>query len=689
MNDHSLTSTEAALAVLESWQQAGWIRALDLAFATTIAELSREAGETVEPLVLLLAGLCSHQVGRGHSCLDIAQLLGAPSNVLALPPDHAKPADCPTPTQVLAGIRLEDCLSVLSGAFAISSGERPAPLVLAETRLFLWRFWRYEQQIEAGIRARLAMPGELDDLNSTAASSLRQALEVLFADATEAVDYQKIACALAARSAFSVITGGPGTGKTTTVVKLLAALQSLARVSDGRVRQIRLAAPTGKAAARLNESIAGAVGRLPLSDLPGRVELADIPTKVTTLHRLLGSQPNSRRFRYNRDNPLMLDILVIDEASMVDVEMMAAVMDALPASAQLILLGDKDQLASVDAGAVLGQLCRRAQDGHYSPATANWLEVITGQRIPDVLIDPQGWPLDQAVAMLRKSYRFAESSGIRILAEAVNRNQLDAALLRRCRDGEFADVLWLNSNPQEGQALIARHALDGSANAFAAGDAQPVGYRRYLEIIRDHRPGLDAPQEAWDEWARQALTAFNEFQILCALRNGPWGVEGINALVAAELYRAGLISRSEGWYSGRPVLITANDYNLGLMNGDVGITLEVPLPSEHSSDLPETALRVVFPAGDGSDEVRWISPSRLQHLETVYAMTVHKSQGSEFAHCSLVLPDTLSPVLSRELVYTGITRARSWFSLVTSNSRVLQDAVAQRVLRASGLFAED
>lgn len=694
MSNYILSSAEQTLELLDQWQQLGWIRSLDRAFASTIAELCREAGEEAAPLTLLLAALCSHQVGRGHVCLDLVQLLASAATVVALPPDHKVPDDCLTPAQLLVAVTLDDCHKALSSCSAVSEGDQAAPLVLAGDRLSLWRFWRYEQEIEAGINARLGRSNELDDLQSPAASSLREALEVLFAGSREIVDYQKIACALAARSAFSVITGGPGTGKTTTVVKLLAALQSVARVTgNGRVQQIRLAAPTGKAAARLNESIASAVNDLPLAELPGQPELADIPTKVTTLHRLLGSRPNSRRFRYNRDNPLLLDILVIDEASMVDVEMMAAVMEALPATAQLILLGDKDQLASVDAGAVLGQLCRRAQEGHYREKTVHWLEGITGHRVPNDLVDAQGRDLDQAVAMLRKSYRFAEDSGIRTLAEAVNNNQLDAGLLRQCREGRFSDVLWLSSSGEEAQALLARHALTGSPDRFAPGEKSelPGGYRRYLELMRGHPLTASDSQEAWDELARDVLKAFGEFQILCALRNGPWGVEGINALVASELHKAGLISRSEGWYSGRPVLITANDYNLGLMNGDVGIAMEVPLAEQGMDEQgrPKRALRVIFPAGDGSNEVRWISPSRLQHLETVYAMTVHKSQGSEFAHCCLVLPDTLSPVLSRELVYTGITRARNWFSLITSNNYVLQEAVAQRVLRASGLFAEE
>ncbi|HSH13555.1 MAG TPA: exodeoxyribonuclease V subunit alpha, partial [Desulfurivibrionaceae bacterium] len=400
-----------------------------------------------------LAALASHQVGRGHVCIDLKNLLANAGNTLSLPPEDATAADpkreqngCPSPADPLAGVSMEAIMSALEASMAVSDGSLTTPLVVNGTRLYLRRFWRYEKHIADGIRNRLAETSALDDPEAPTAQTLASALKVLFPPGKE-VDYQKLACALAARSRFAVITGGPGTGKTTTVVNLLAALQAVAgedRARDGRKYRIRLAAPTGKAAARLNESIGGAVSRLPLTQLPGQVLIDDIPTRVTTLHRLLGSRPDSRRFRHNRDNPLLVDILVIDEASMVDVDLMASVFEALPEHAQLILLGDKDQLASVDAGAVLGELCQRARDAHYRPDTAHWLERVTGQALPEDLVDPQGQALDQAVAMLRKSYRFSEGSGIRQLAEAVNTNTLDAAMLEQCRRGYFEDVIWLN-----------------------------------------------------------------------------------------------------------------------------------------------------------------------------------------------------------------------------------------------------
>ncbi|QSP95578.1 exodeoxyribonuclease V subunit alpha [Marinobacter salinisoli] len=702
-----LGDAAAMMTLLAQWRDSDWLRALDVEFARFLGQLSHEQAQPLEPVLILLSALVSHQVGRGHVCLDLDALLSDPRNTLALPPEESPGRSgvepSLTPADLTDRLSLDQLLSLTSEAHIVSEGSLTTPLIMAGSRLYLRRFWRYEQQIAAGILARLSADSELAHADTKATRTLSAALSVLFSN-TQAVDYQKLACALAARNRFSVITGGPGTGKTTTVVKLLAALQSVAGSAgeDGkpsRKLRIRLAAPTGKAAARLNESIGGAVSRLPFEQLPGELSQHDIPTQVTTLHRLLGSRPDSRRFRHNRDNPLLLDILVIDEASMVDVDLMASVFEALPDHAQLILLGDKDQLASVDAGAVLGELCQRASRGHYTQHTARWLEQVTGTTLPDTLLDPQGQTLDQAVAMLRKSYRFGAHSGIGTLAEAVNTNTLDEPLLTACRDQQFDDVSWVHgrSNHSEPEALlelIARHALSGSPETFAKGGQgrqlndhdlpPPVGYRHYLSRINEHQLDSASPRADWDGLALDVLEAFSDFQVLCALRQGPWGVEGLNDRIARELLAHNLIPRAEGWYAGRPVLITGNDYNLGLMNGDIGITLAVPWDQDEQGNA-KLALRVAFPASDGSGGIRWISPSRLQQLETVYAMTVHKSQGSEFTHTCLVLPDRLSPVMTRELVYTGITRARHWFSLVTGDAGVFRDSVRQRVVRASGL----
>lgn len=787
--------------LLERWVARAWLRPLDRAFADF---LWREVPEA-PPLLILAAALASHQLGRGHACLDLEASLRDPDFALSLPPegDQDRPEEAPPrPAQVLAGLSLATWTAALrscpelvgtqagmakarspSTLPEMSSGHPPGhppeqppeqppsyphegpselppviypltglvtspvtaqnmapvrpqatPLVLAGPRLYLRRYWEYEQAVGVGITARLAQSAAWQA--ALPLGPLRQILDRLFPATDQRPDWQKLACALAARSAFSIITGGPGTGKTTTVVRLLALLQGLAFATTPagqppRPLRIRLAAPTGKAAARLNEAIAGAVARLPLEDLAdGEAVRAAIPVTVTTLHRLLGSRPDTRRLRHHADNPLALEVLVIDEASMIDLEMMAKVLDALPSGARLILLGDKDQLASVEAGAVLGQLCRQAHRGRFTPETRDWLVAATGQTLSPDLIDPSGRPLDQAIVMLRHSHRFATASGIGRLAEVVNA-------------GDSAGVLdiW-NRGPADLALIGLRDQEDPALGELVSGAG---GYRHYLEVLRQGQPEAEAGDEAFDAWARSVLEAHGQFQVLCALRRGPWGVEGLNVRIAGQLLAAGLIPTASGWYLGRPVLVTRNDYALGLMNGDIGITLARPaqgpglrgvaglgeglgsgmepglragpghragpglradrgLRTESSqvagldhrpySDLRADAgrhqgwiPRVAFPAGDGTKGIKWILPSRLQMVETVYALTVHKSQGSEFTHAALVLPDTLSPILTRELLYTGITRARHRLTLLRpGDGEVLAQAVQRRVLRASGLL---
>lgn len=695
-------------AYFNAWLNKDWVRPLDVEFAHFIHELSPDTS----PSVLVLALLTSLQVGRGHVCLDLAQMFEMGGDLsrtseASVVDGNAKPEQIFTEfwsNHFSHKASVDTLRQLLVESKAVSDGSKTTPLVLVDGRLYLHRFWRFEQQIADGIRQRLSQPSTLERADSNEAQILAQALNVLFETQSEP-DFQKIACALAARSHFSIITGGPGTGKTTTVVKLLAALQSVASKSSelhespksGRKLRIRLAAPTGKAAARLNESISNAVNALRFDLLPGNLVAGDIPTKVTTLHRLLGSRPNTRKFKHDQSNPLLLDILVIDEASMVDIDMLSSVFLALPDSAHLILLGDKDQLASVDAGAVLGALCSRASQAHYSDDTASWLKDITGYDVPAHLKDPQGNRLDQSIGMLRKSYRFDAQSGIRKLADAVNQNDQIDALLDQCRNRVFDDVSWLgghasNQTLDAVQNILQHHCIDGSPEAYKQGGMgrmvnntiidPPVGYRHYLSLLKNHTLDVNSPMEDWDNLARSVLKAFNDFQILCVLRHGPLGVEGLNILVAEELKKQKLIDKTEGWYVGRPILITSNDYNLSLMNGDIGITIMVPWDETEEGE-PRNTLRVVFPTGDGQG-IRWISPARLGQMETVYAMTVHKSQGSEFTHCALVLPDRMSPVLTRELIYTGITRAKTWFSLIAPDKSIVTTAVSRRVERSGG-----
>ncbi|WP_432696777.1 exodeoxyribonuclease V subunit alpha [Marinobacterium sp. YM272] len=650
--------------VLERWQAQGWIRALDLSLARMLAELDPKAA----PELLLAAVLCSHQLGRGHICLDLEATLADPDAALSLPPEGAYGEVLPDrPSELLQGLALNTWLERINTSSLVQTGAGNSPLVLQPgkpARLYLRRQWRYEVAVAAAIRERVAessLPATVD--------TLAPALDRLFPDdAPQRVDWQRLACALAAKGRFAIITGGPGTGKTTTVVRLLALLQSQARQQGGALR-IRLAAPTGKAAARLTESISRAV-----NSLPGDMGEA-VPTEVSTLHRLLGSRPDSRHFRHNAGNPLHADLVVVDEASMIDLEMMHALLGALPGTARLVLLGDKDQLASVEAGAVLGDLCQQAQQGGYGETTLSWAEQ-TGSEGLRLWLQEKGvageQPLAQQIVMLRHSHRFGADSGIGQLARAVNDG--DTRRVEKILLANSAELALIEPGTEPGRALQPL-MLEGGPLGRSRG---APGYRHYLENLHAQRPaGSDFSDPVWQAWGRTVLETFSRFRLLCALRKGPWGVEGQNGLIEQALASAGLIAPEALWYEGRPVILTRNDYSLGLMNGDIGICLTVP-DSEGGS-----VLRVVFPLPDGT--LKWVLPSRLQNVETVFAMTVHKSQGSEFAHTALVLPPGPNPVLTRELVYTGITRASDSFTLVLPSRARLYEAVTTRVHRASAL----
>lgn len=436
-----------------------------------------------------------------------------------------------------------------------------------------------------------------------------------------------------------------------------------------------MAAPTGKAAARLTESISVQVKSLEVDDKVRQ----KIPSDVTTVHRLLGSRPGTRHFRHHAGNRLPLDVLVVDEASMIDLEMMANLLDALPAHARLVLLGDKDQLASVEAGAVLGDLCRDAEAGWYTAQTRSWLEQVSGENLSasDLQQDLDGThPLAQQVVMLRHSRRFGEGSGIGQLSRLVNQ-QLPREARALLAAGNHADLFALPLKGEQDRAFE-RLALEGRGT-------EAKGYRHYIERLREQRPdtrsGLEDPR--WAAWAGHVLQAFEAFQVLCAVRKGPWGVEGLNERITRALFARKLIDGDQQWYEGRPVLMTRNDYGLGLMNGDIGIALMLP---EGEDQARRHVLRVAFARNDGQGGIRFVLPSRLNDVETVYAMTVHKSQGSEFSHTALVLPEALNPVLTKELIYTGITRAKHWFSLVEPRAGVFEEAVQRKVKRLSGLM---
>jgi exodeoxyribonuclease V alpha subunit len=613
------------------------LRAIDRA----VQRFVRERDPAAHAWLLDAAGLASYQVGQGHACIDLARLPVVPSASQPLV-EHlqGQPFE-----------QLRDCLlasTLVSGDQCIS---RPDALfVLDGSRFYLRRYWDFERAVIDGIHRRLA-------IGFSSADGLSSELDRLFPAARapgDDIDWQRIACAVAAGSRFAVVTGGPGTGKTTTVVRMLGLLQTRAMRAGGMPLRIRLAAPTGKAAARLSD----AIGRQ-LADLAVPADVRKtIPADVSTVHRLLGRRSGSRQPRHDAGEPLRLDVLVVDEASMLDLEMMAALLAALPDHAQLILLGDRDQLASVEAGSVFGDLCRRADQASYSAPTRDWIADASGTALPAG--QGQGSALDQHIVMLRYSHRFKDDSGIGQLAAAANRG--DARALEAVLGQGHHDLAW-----------------------YPHGNESPIslavtGYRPCLERIEQTRPAANAGSSAWLAWASAIVDAYGRFQLLAATREGPRGVAGLNARIAAALHALRLVDTSNEWYEGRPVMVTRNDYGLGLMNGDVGITLRMPAGTS-------TALRVAFPTyADPGTPLRIVSPARLPAVESVFAMTVHKSQGSEFDHAALVLPGEESAALSRELVYTAITRARSRFSLVGTID-IAGPAVQRKTQRASGLSA--
>lgn len=639
MSQELLASLPASVAdALAPAVGSGVLRPLDIALVELLARHEAQCETT-----LILAAWCSQQYGNGHICLAIEDTVSNPDLLLA--ESQAKQHQAITWWRSRTAADLNAALQASTLVDCDGQAEGATPLVLDQGRLYLRRNWRDEVDVAESLRARLTLPpASAQHLGEP--QHLAEHLDTLF-PGTTGLDWQRAACALATRSALTLITGGPGTGKTTTVVRLLALLQTPA-VSAQRPLRIRLAAPTGKAAARLTEAISKAIDALPADE----AVRAAIPRSVTTLHKLLGRRPDSRRFRHHAGNPLHADLVVVDEASMIDLDMMASLLRALTPRTRLVLIGDKDQLASVEAGAVMGDLCLGAAEPGYRQETVDWLQAHAHLDIRPW--QGEGSALAQQTVMLRTSHRFSADSGIGALADAVNQGSTSASA-----------AIW-NAGHQD-LARISRAPGELRQKMLA-------GLRPLFEQLQAQRP---QSADGVDAWARHLLARLGDFQLLCALRQGPAGLQAMNELAAHSLHDAGLINRTEGWYEGRPVMVTRNDYQSGLMNGDVGLTLSVPL--EDGS----TRLRVAFLLPDGS--LRLVLPSRLDQVETTFAMTVHKSQGSEFDQVLLVLPDDSAPVVTRELLYTAITRARSRFILACQTDAGWNAALQQPTRRSSGL----
>jgi len=591
---------------------------LDIHFARFMERLC--GGDA--PELSLAAALVSSYTRKGHICLDLSSMAGKP---LLETMKEGNSIVCP---------QLNHWCGRLRESMVVGTPGQYKPLILNDRcRLYLFRYWDYQQKLTDFIKRHVREDGE--DIHI---SSMKERLKRLFpTNEPEEMDWQKVAAVTAAMKPFCVVSGGPGTGKTTTVAKILALLLELA---DPEILRITLAAPTGKAAARLQETLMRAKETLHCQD---QIKEA-IPEEASTIHRLLGSIPGSPYFRHDKNNRLPVDVVVVDEASMVDLALLSKLIQALPSHARLILLGDKDQLASVEAGAVLGDICNTGNTHSYSRRFCMDLKKITGY---EIMSNPDGddaSDIQDCIVQLPKSYRFVRDSGIDAVSRAVNAGNGDLAI-SLLKEDRSAGVEWKDLPRAKALAQDMR-------------DKIIQGFGNYL---RANEP-------------RQIFYLFEQFRILCAVREGPYGVAAINFLVEQILKEEKIIEPEKRWYRGRPVLITTNDYNLRLFNGDMGIVLPDP---EEDNDL-----RTFFPAADGT--LRKFHPLRLPEHETVYAMTVHKSQGSEFASVLLVLPDRESPVLTRELIYTGITRAKESVE-VWGTEDVFRLAISRSIERSSGL----
>lgn len=560
-----------AEGALRAYTEAGVFQAADIHVAQRLTAL---AGESDERIALAIA-LLVRALRGGSVCVDlraVGQTVQAQAGVPA-------PA-WPDADEWLAAVRASPLLG------------SPPVLRLFGDLLYLDRYWLEEEQVCADLLA-LSVPGARGDASD---------FERLFPPGR--YDEQRAAAEIAVSQAVTVLTGGPGTGKTTTVARLLALLAGRAELAGLPRPRIALAAPTGKAAARLAEAVAAEVSRLDPAD---RDRLGGL--QATTLHRLLGSRPDtSVRFKHNRGNRLPHDVVVVDETSMVSLTMMARLLEAVRPDTRLILVGDPDQLASVEAGAVLADL-------------------VDGLTARD----------DVRVAALRTPHRFGESIGA--LAEAIRQGDADRVMTLLRAGGEHIE--WLDSDGPTDRlrAVLISHALRVREAAVLADGVA-------------------------------ALATLDEHRLLCAHRHGPYGVAHWNRQVERWLLEETGQPVSSAWYAGRPVLVTANDYGLKVYNGDTGVVV-----------VGSDGLRAVIASAGGTLS---FATSRLTDIETMHAMTIHKSQGSQADEVTVLMPPEDSRLLTRELFYTAVTRAKAKVRIAGAEASV-RAAIDRRAVRATGL----
>ncbi len=602
--------------------QKGSFSHIDIEFGRFLGRISASFQEEA----FLAGALASRAVREGDVCLDLEEISG-------------KEFQDPETGELICRLPSFDRWrnALFESGVAGNPGEF-TPLVLGtKNRLYLYRYWQHEQDLADRLSALANR-----SIHGTSPEALSQGLGRLFGPpGKQGVNWQKLGAFVAATRSLAIISGGPGTGKTTTISRILALI---AYLQGGEKPRIALAAPTGKAASRLQEAVEQSKQTI---DLPQEI-LEAIPTEAKTIHRLLGVIRGKGTFKHNRENPLPYDIVVVDEVSMVDLSLMVALTSAIPKRGRLILLGDRDQLASVEAGAVLGDICKRGPSDQFSPSLADAYFQAAGEKLPPHLVSKGANALADCVVQLREHFRFGPSTAIGRLSGLINEGKGEEALeILSGAEHPSHNTLY---GPVEWDPLPGPQALKAKVRELALGI-----YGSYLKG--------GEPEEL--------LSYLEDFRILCALRQGPYGSSGINELVETLLERAGLIVKRGRHYHGRPILVTRNDYYLSLYNGDVGVLAQT-----------QSGLRAFFLTD--KDGPRKISPARLPEHETAYAMTVHKAQGSEFDNVLLILPYKLSPVVTRELIYTAITRARKGIKIWAPRG-VFLAGVAKPTRRASGL----
>lgn len=602
------------------------LRPVDFHFARLLGSYAGKDSEAVE----FAAAMVSRALGDGHTALDLqpGTLVGQELRF-----NHQ-----------INVTELAERLVAEPQLCADASVAAATPLVIDNNRLYLRRYWQFEQQIAQQLAVLIAARPNLP-------MELGASLSECFEGGLESNKDQVLALAIALSRQFAIITGGPGTGKTSTVARLLALqIEANEKNPTAAEMQIALAAPTGKAAARMTESLLRQLDSLERQGRIGERMRHLLPNRAVTLHRLLGARFGGEAFNFRADNPLPVDLLIIDEASMIDLRMMHSILQALPAQAKLILLGDRDQLDAVEAGNVFGELCRDA--GKLSSQRAIELETLLGFSVAS---DVGATLQSDAIAVLQHSFRFDQQGEIGRLASSVKEGDVQTANL--CLQNSSSEL-----------SIIPMH--DGDT-----GNAVRIAAEACGNVLKAIHKGASPDT---------ALEMREQFQLLCALRHGPFGVDGLNHAIENVLTAEGLLSGSHSPpYHGQPIIISRNDKNLNLHNGDMGVIL-----AAEEGVFEAWFLR----SGVDNDSLQHVPVIRLPPYETAYAMTVHKAQGSEFDHVLLMMPDTepafhapgAQALLCREWVYTGITRARQRLTLAMPGTH-FDPAWLRETQRSSGL----